>query len=221
LTDDRPAASAGSSDERLIPIGRIAAAHGVRGWLRMQVFGDGGEALRPGVTLHVTMPEGGVQVFELRQVTAGRKAGEARVALAGVLDREAAEALRGSGVAVVAEALGEAADDEVWVHELVGCSVEGEDGVRVGEIRGLWEAGSADVLVVAAADGREHLVPAALLRDIDLTARRVVVELLPGLIDDSEGAEKPLPDLLDEPTPDSLEKPMPDSPEKPAPDGCE
>jgi 16S rRNA processing protein RimM len=214
LTDDRPAASAAVPDEKLIPIGRISAAHGVRGWLRMQVFGDGGEALRPGVALHVTTPKGGVQVFELRQVAAGRKGGEARVAFEGVSDRDAADALRGSGVAVAAEALGEVEDDEVWVHELVGCRVEGEDGVALGEIRGLWEAGSADVLVVAAADGREHLVPAALLRDVDLAARRVVVELLPGLIGDASpaqaGSEEPTPDPLETPSPGPLEKPTPD-----------
>lgn len=183
MTDDRPAGLAGAPDEKLIPIGRISAAHGVRGWLRMHVFGDGGDALRPGVMLHVTTPKGDSQVFELRQVTPGRKGGEARIALAGLSERDAADALRGSGVAVAAEQLGEPADDEVWVHDLVGCRVASEAGDELGEIRGLWEAGSADVLVVASADGREHLVPAAFLRDVDLAARRVVIELIPGLID--------------------------------------
>jgi 16S rRNA processing protein RimM len=188
LTDDRPAAAAGDSDEKLIPIGRISAAHGVRGWLRMQVFGDGGEALRPGVSLVLTPPEGGATVFELRQVTPGRKGGEVRLGLEGVSDRAAADALRGSAVAVAAAALGAADEGEVWVHDLVGCRVESEQGAALGEIRGLWEAGSSDVLVLAAADGREHLVPAALMRDIDLAARRVVIELLPGLIDDPSPA---------------------------------
>jgi len=205
LTDDRPAASAGSDGEKLIPIGRISAVHGVRGWLRMQVFGDGGEALRPGVALQLTKPEGDVQVFELRQVTSGRKGGEVRVALEGVSERSAAEVLRGSGVAVAAHALGEAGEDEIWVHELVGCRVESEDGVVLGEIRGLWETGASDVLVVAAADGREHLVPAALLCDVDVVARRVVVEMLPGLIDAASTA----PERSSDPAPGRRTGPAP------------
>ena len=68
--------------------------------------------------------------------------------------------------------------------------------------------------MVAAADGREHLVPAALLRDVDLAARRVVVELLPGLIGDASpaqaGSEEPTPDPLETPSPGPLEKPTPD-----------
>ena len=187
LTDDRPVGAADASDERLVPIGRISAAHGVRGWLRMHVFGDGGDALRPGVALHVTESKGAKHVFELRQVTSGRKGGEARIALEGVPDREAADALRGADVAVAAAELGVAGDGEVWVHDLIGCRVASEHGEDIGEIRGLWEAGASDVLVVAAADGREHLVPAAFLRDIDLAARRVVVEVLPGLLGDTDG----------------------------------
>ena len=54
----------------------------------------------------------------------------------------------------------------------------------VGEIRGIWETGASDLLVIAAPGGREHLVPVALLRDVDLAAGRVVVELLPGLLED-------------------------------------
>jgi 16S rRNA processing protein RimM len=188
LTDERPVGSADASDEKLIPIGRISAAHGVRGWLRMHVFGDGGDALRPGVALHVTGPKGGTQVYEIRQVTSGRKSGEARLALEGVSDRDAADALRGSVVAVAAAELGAAGDGEVWVHDLIGCRVASEAGEDIGEIRGLWEAGASDVLVVAARDGGEHLVPAAFLRDIDLAARRVVVEVLPGLLGDEDPA---------------------------------
>ena len=31
---------------------------------------------------------------------------------------------------------------------------------------------------------REHLIPAALMRDVDLEARRVVAEILPGLLEE-------------------------------------
>jgi ribosomal 30S subunit maturation factor RimM len=41
------------------------------------------------------------------------------------------------------------------------------------------------VLVVVGADGRDRLIPAApaITRKVDLAARRIVIEDLPGLID--------------------------------------
>lgn len=167
----------------LVPIGRVTGVHGLKGWVRMQVFADGGEVMRAGVALHVTPPEGPARVCGLRQVTAGRRGGEFRVALEGVGDRDAAQALLGSGVAVSAEVLGPAGEGQVWGHELIGCELEAEDGTPIGRVREIWATGAPDVLVVEAGGGREHLVPAALLVDVDLEARRAVVEVLPGLLE--------------------------------------
>jgi ribosomal 30S subunit maturation factor RimM len=51
-------------------------------------------------------------------------------------------------------------------------------------VTGIWETGAADVLVLAGPDGGERLVPASLLRRVDSGARRLVIELLPGLFDE-------------------------------------
>ena len=98
-------------------------------------------------------------------------------------ERAEADALRGARVWLSADQLGVLPPGEWWGHELVGCRVEGEDGAPVGVITDIWETGAPDVLVVAADDGREHLVPAALLRDVDVAGRRTVIEVLPGLLD--------------------------------------
>ena len=70
---------------------------------------------------------------------------------------------------------------------MIGCAVESEKGVPLGRVREIWETGASEVLVVEAADGAEHLVPAALLVEVDVSAQRAVVEVLPGLIDLGEG----------------------------------
>jgi ribosomal 30S subunit maturation factor RimM len=52
-------------------------------------------------------------------------------------------------------------------------------------VRELWATPAHDTLVVAGEDGRDRLIPAtpALLRTVDVEARRIVIEDLPGLVD--------------------------------------
>jgi 16S rRNA processing protein RimM len=166
---------------RSVLIGRVAGAHGLRGWLRVRVFGDVGDALRAGLV--ITLVGESPHEYRVARVAPGRIAGEVRLALEGVDARAEAEALRGARVWLSADQLAPLPRGEWWGHELVGCRVEGEDGAPVGVITGIWETGAPDVLVVAADDGREHLVPAALLRDVDAAGRRAVIEVLPGLLE--------------------------------------
>jgi 16S rRNA processing protein RimM len=67
----------------------------------------------------------------------------------------------------------------------VGCRVEDGAGREIGVVRGIWETGAADVLVIEDAAGREILVPAAesVLREVDLAGGRVVIDAPPGLLD--------------------------------------
>jgi len=66
--------------------------------------------------------------------------------------------------------------------------VEAPSGNVVGRVRELWDTPAYDMLVVVGADGREHLIPAtpAFLRQLDVAAKRIVIEDLPGLIDPTE-----------------------------------
>ena len=74
---------------------------------------------------------------------------------------------------------------EYYRYQLIGCQVEGEDGQAIGAVREIWGTGAADLLVVEGEGGVEHLIPAAreLLREVDVEGRRIVVEILPGLLD--------------------------------------
>ena len=119
--------------------------------------------------------------FEVRAAAPGRRE-EWRVTLTGVDDRDASEALRGRAVFVAAEVLAELPEGEFYAYQVVGCQLEDEQGRPVGRVTGVWETG-ADVLVVAAEGGAEHLVPVALLRDVDPEAARAVAEIPPGLLD--------------------------------------
>jgi 16S rRNA processing protein RimM len=104
-----------------------------------------------------------------------------------VEDRNAAEALRGSLILVDPGVLEPLGDDEFYWHELVGCRVQTEADEEIGVVRELWNTGSHDVLVVAGARG-QVLVPTAreIMKHVDLAERRIVIEVLPGLLDEED-----------------------------------
>lgn len=179
--DEAPAAT--TADDQRVEVGRVVGAHGLRGQLRVAAHDPASAPPEAGESVVLVSREGFAREFEVGRVTPGR-AGEWRVALVGLRQRDAAEALRGHRLERRADRLERLAEGEWYAYQLVGCRLEAEDGRALGQIRGIWETGGSDVLVVAGEGGRELLVPAALLRGVDPQARRAVVELLPGLLED-------------------------------------
>jgi len=149
-------------------------------------FGDGPDNLAraPHVWLAEAVDDPAPRRYEVVGHGSGRP-GEVRLALAGVSDRDAADALRGRLVLGDADFLEALPEDEFYWHELVGCEVFDASGGRVGKVRELWETGAHDLLVVETDRGERHLLPTAreLMLDVDPEARRIVVEILPGMLD--------------------------------------
>lgn len=171
--------------ERVV-LGRIVGAHGLGGQLRVHYFGDAPDNLmRLEATLLVeSEAETDAESFEVTKVVAGRRE-EVRMTLAGVADRESAERLRGKLVTAAASQLEALPEGEYYSYELIGCGVEGADGQLIGTVREVWATGAVDVLVVEDANGAQQLIPAveSQLREVDTEARRIVIEILPGLLD--------------------------------------
>ena len=171
----------------LVSLGRVTAPHGVRGQLRLRIDSDDPETLL-GVTRLVLAgerPDAPESSYEVESLAPGR-AGELRATLRGVTTREAAEALRGREAFARADELAPLPEGEHYGHELIGCRLEDEHGALVGHVRDIWSTGAPDILIVDAEDGRERLVPAALLKDVDVAGRRAVAEIPPGLFDPDE-----------------------------------
>jgi 16S rRNA processing protein RimM len=161
----------------------VVGAHGLRGGLRVRYFADAAENLLDlkCVALGRCDDDPEARPFDVRSVAPGRP-GELRVELAGVRTRDEALAHKGLLVTAAPGELRALGAGEYYGYQLLGCRVEGLDGTVVGILYEIWETGASDLLVVADAEGRQHLFPAALLRRFDAQTRCLVVEILPGLL---------------------------------------
>jgi 16S rRNA processing protein RimM len=168
---------------RLVAIGTVARAHGLRGDVKVRALTDGPARFD---SLHGCVlwdPDRDVRLE--RRVERVRRQGEHIILkLSGVDGVDAARGLVGRLVAVAESDALPLADGQFYPWQLEGCRVETVDGTRVGEVAGIERSPAHDLWVVA--DGvREHLVPAVpeIVVDVNLGARRVVIRPPEGLLE--------------------------------------
>jgi 16S rRNA processing protein RimM len=165
-------------------IARITRAWGIRGEAIADVLTDFPERFR--AVGDVTLRRGGA---ERRARLQGHRFHKGRVLLKfeGVETMNDAEGLVGFDVVVpdVERVELPEGEDLFFESDLVGCEVVTRDGERVGAIEGFLKTGGGVLLSVRRDGGREALVPFVdeICVDVDLGARRVVVELPEGLLD--------------------------------------
>lgn len=101
-----------------------------------------------------------------------------------VSDRDLADSWRGRYLLADAAELPDAADDEVYVADLIGMQVEVDGQGLVGHVRDVYDAPQGFILEVETASGRS-LVPwhEDLVRSVDEASRRIVFAPLDGLFD--------------------------------------
>lgn len=170
--------------DRLVCIGRVVRAHGLRGLLLAQPLTDAPAYYTRLRELILDRGQGLQPLRVTRWVLHGR---QWELALDGVSDRDGAEALIGAELLIPQEALRPLAEDEYFQHDLLGCQVETLGGAWLGLVTGVLETGANDVLEVAGS-GRVIMVPmlAAVVKSVDLAARRICIEPLPGLLEEEE-----------------------------------
>lgn len=169
------APDSGPSDP--LVVGRIVGVHGLQGGLKLLSY------TRPRANLlryrewWVRRPDHWLQVRLLE----GSAQGKSLVArLDGVDSREAAEGMVGLDILVPRASLPRAKANEYYWAELIGMHVQNAEGLALGEVQNLVEAGDHDVLVIAGA--REYLVPfvrGIYILKVDRKARQILVDWHP------------------------------------------
>lgn len=163
-----------SLEAKLIPLGRLGAARGLKGWLRVNSFANPPEQLQNYRNWNLLVDG------QCREMTLQRLRGTSRgleCLLEGVDTREAAEALRGAEIRVDRAALPPAGENEWYWTDLEGLEVRNLDGELMGRVSGLMATGANDVLIVEGE--RRRLIPflpGSRVREVDLEERRLIVD---------------------------------------------
>ena len=170
----------------LVVIGKVVGAHATQGELRVQWLGDGpGNLMRARrVAFGASAADPALRWHTVKRVAPGR-GGEVRAEVEGIETREAAAALAGLFAIVDSSELEPLPPGEHYWFEWIGCAVSTDDGRALGTVKEIWDAGAHDVLVVEEEEtGRELLLPVvrALLREVDVIGRRIVIEVPEGLL---------------------------------------
>lgn len=156
-------------DGRII-IGRVGAAHGIQGDLRIIPLTDFPErfaALREVMVgdelLHVerVKPQGKNVLVRFREYAV----------------REEAQKLTGRLLTVARADAAPLDEGEYYVFDIVGLTVYDEEDNELGTVENVLRTGSNDVYAVRSEDGREILIPAlrAVVREIDVPGGRMTV----------------------------------------------
>lgn len=141
-----------------ICLGEISTAHGVRGLVRIRIYGDDPQAFSAYGPLFTS--ETGEKTLTIRMKNAANKFWLAEVE--GVTDRNAAELLRGTKLWIERDKLpATSSDDEFYYEDLVGMTVHTAEDGDVGLVVAVENFGASDLLEVKPEAGATFYLPFA------------------------------------------------------------
>ena len=166
-------------------VGRIRKPHGIRGDLVVEELCDEPEAIFAAGRRVFLSPLGSATAPVEVQINSARPFKEGWiVAFAGISDRNDVEAWRNRELLVPEDELAEPADDELWVHEIVGSRVVLQDGSAVGEVVDVFEVPQGLLLDVRTPRGVVSIpFVDAIVTAVDRPTRTLTIDPPEGLLE--------------------------------------
>lgn len=163
----------GKSENRLIVVGVLKGAHGVRGDVRVKSFTADPDAL---FTYGPLLDESGKVVLTPKSARPGKdhfivRAEEQK-------QKEDWDGLRGTLLHVPRASLPDAEEDEFYIEDLVGLAVFAGGDAPTGKVKSVQNFGADDLLEIQlASQGATVMVPFTLadVPTVDIAAGRVVI----------------------------------------------
>jgi len=173
------------SEEKKITLGKIGAVYGVKGWLKVHSFTDETEAILDYFpwSLKLGNKTQSVEITDWRKHNKGLI-----VKVAGLDDRDRAQALVGSEILVNEAVLPELPEGEFYWRDLIGMNVVTTNGYDLGSVSEMMETGANDILVVKANpkdafSKKERLIPylfEQVIISVDANTKQICVDWDPG-----------------------------------------
>ncbi len=172
----------------LMIVGRVRKAHGIRGELLVEPITDApdavfvsGRRLFAGTATGDPSPDG----QELHITAVRQHMDSVRLTLEEVPDRSAAELWRGRFLLAPTDELPPPADDEVYLHDLIGMRVVHVDGRALGDVADTYDLPQGLMLDVRPVHGGPtYFIPwqEEFLVDVDQATRVITVNPPEGLL---------------------------------------
>ncbi|HMM05319.1 MAG TPA: ribosome maturation factor RimM [Clostridiales bacterium] len=162
-----------------ITTGIILSAHGIKGEVKVKPETDHPGRFKKGNTFYLEKEKRDTTLTSVRDINDGLLI----LGLSGIDDRDRAERLRGSLLQIEAEDVLPLPPDAYYFFQLKGMEVAEEDGTPLGVIVDLVTSGANDVYRIDCKNGDYMLIPALkqVIREVDLSRKKMTVRLLPGL----------------------------------------
>ncbi len=170
---------------RLVAIGRVQKARGLRGELKMEPLSNVTGRFDELENVVVEFADGST---EHHMVEYARSFGHLiRLKLIGIDDRDAADRFRGVYVLVRVEDTADLDNDTYYVFDLEGLTAFDSMGKEIGTVKRIESYPANDILVIDSSIG-EIMIPAIkeFILDIDLELKRMTVDLHEGLPSSSD-----------------------------------
>ena len=164
------------SDSKIV-VGRIKAAWGLHGDVKIDLLSDVPDRFEPGNIVH--LGDKSTRVQRSRLVRGGML-----LKLDIVNDRNQAELLRGQEITITPEQVSPLPQGSYYHFQVLGIDVLSQDGENYGKLHEIVETGANDVYVVRLEGRRDVLIPALedVILDVDLERGSMTVRLPDGLI---------------------------------------
>ena len=172
-------------------LGRVIGVHGVRGWVKIHSDTHPRENILSYPAWWLKSPglSGSGDWQETKLIKSQNTVKNVLALIEGVEDRDAAEKLRGTEIAIPRELLPATDAGEFYWTDLVGCEVFDTKGGRFGTVARLFETGANDVLEIRderelgendkRPNGPNILVPWVrpdVVIEVDVHAKKIVVD---------------------------------------------
>lgn len=159
-----------------VVIGRITSPFGRKGEVKVQPFTDFPEHFEELEEIYVADKSGG-RMIEIEKAWLHK--GAVIIKFAGINDISTAETLRDKEVCIREAEMMELAEDEYYVHDIIGMDVVTTEGESLGKVTEVLRSPANDVYVTDKA-----MIPAVkeFVEKIDTKDRKIIVRPVPGLV---------------------------------------
>lgn len=161
-----------------VVVGIARRPHGLRGEMLVSIETDFPERLQKGARLFLGDDHVPITIASAREHNDGLL-----MTFEEFPDKSAVEAMRNIPLFVRTDDRPPLPEGQYYQHQLLGLQVYEESGELLGSLVRVLETGANNVYVVREPDGKELLLPAIkeVVRQIELTEKKMIVHLLPGL----------------------------------------